>query len=79
MVSVSITSLVSLLFFCEEPSFIAVADSWREQRQFVYQAVEALYDHPAVSRINDELSRLVAELPDLRGKLLMCCAIFVTR
>jgi hypothetical protein len=75
----SVTTEYLLLLLCEEPSFINIAASWQEQRQFVYMAIEALQDHPVVSRIIDELNKLVAEVPDLQSKLLMHCVIFVTR
>lgn len=60
-----------------EPSFIASAASWQEQRQFVYTAIEALGDHSVVPRIMQELQQLKAKQPDLRGtSRLHCLTLF---
>ena len=42
--------------------------SWVEQRQFTYEAVKQLGDHPVVETINENLKKLSTDGPDLRGK-----------
>jgi hypothetical protein len=68
-----------ILLLCAESSFIAVAATWQEQRQFVYEAVRALQDHSVVARIENELSKLVVRMPDLHGKLLLRSVNFESR
>ena len=44
-------------------------DSWLEQRNFTYYAIDALSDHPVVQDIKRELTALQAHEPDLTGPL----------
>ena len=45
--------------------------SWVEQRQFTYEAVKQLGDHPVVQTINENLKKLSTDGPDLRGKSML--------
>jgi len=46
-------------------NFINSANSWIEQRQFTYLAIEALQDHPVLKDIKAEMANLIPQQPDL--------------
>ena len=53
--------------------------SWVEQRQFTYEAVKQLGDHPVVGTINKNLKKLSTDGPDLRGKSFNSLSLHASR
>jgi hypothetical protein len=50
-----------------DPNFVLLRDSWKEQRHFIYFAIDALQNHPLVSLISKEVIQLLPKEPNLAG------------
>lgn len=49
--------------------FVRITNSWIEQRDFVYLAIDALQNHAVVKDIQAAMSELAAKEPDLTSML----------
>ena len=56
-----------------DKNFTLMADSWKEQRNYTYVAIEALDNHPVIADIKSELDRISPEWPNLLGELQCHC------
>jgi hypothetical protein len=48
-----------------DPNFVLLRDSWKEQRHFIYFAIDALQNHPLVSLISKEVIQLLPKVKSL--------------
>lgn len=55
------------MFSMTEENYQKCINSWEEQRNFTYIAIDALGSHSVVNKILAEMSEITAEMPDLSG------------